>query len=402
MQFSIMKNIKEIVMHYRWFVGSGIVAAIACCAYFPSFGIVRHVAQNEFQSLTPWKCVGGCGAGGSGGTAADIKWIGTGVSGGLIDAEFMSSITAGENFEYKQLKSRFSYKPTYTTNLGLTIPIVSKLGSLQPQTNNDDKTEATAGMADIMVDFSKNIGMEGEYSLSLNLILPTGQYDVKRGKENSMQYLPTTLQRGGGIYNASLGLSRTIDVEKGLWIWEAFYSHPFAINFDGMNPFVNDKNDQYNDVYSRWNYMTDSQKKRFKYHFKAYGENDLGGYTPPAITAAVYYGSRKQQGYVHSFGAKASVPLAVAWVPDYSASTYDPKPDPNFKAWTITLHYGLEFSNEHYPFYIAVNKTICDKSTPNSNNAYDTKTLAKWDWPEWKDVLNNNWTLAVGIKSTMF
>jgi hypothetical protein len=148
--------------------------------------------------------------------------------------------------------------------------------------------------------------------------------------------------------------------------------------------------------------MTDSQKKRFKYHFKAYGENDLGGYTPPAITAAVYYGSRKQQGYVHSFGAKASVPLAVAWVPDYSASTYDPKPDPNFKAWTITLHYGLEFSNEHYPFYIAVNKTICDKSTPNSNNAYDTKTLAKWDWPEWKDVLNNNWTLAVGIKSTMF
>jgi len=379
---------------------AGAVITVVCVTTAVFF--THPYSMNSLESLTPWTCVGGCGAGGSGGTAADIKWIGTGVSGGLIDAEFMSSITAGENFEYKQLKSRFSYKPTYTTNFGLTIPIVSKLGSLQPLTSDDDKTEATAGMADIMVDFSKNIGMEGEYALSLNFTLPTGQYDVKRGKENSMQYLPTTLQRGGGIYNASLGLSHTIDVEKGLWIWEAFYSHPFAINFDGMNPFVNGKSDQYRDVYSRWDYMTDSQKKRFKYYFKAYGENDLGGYTPPAITAAVYYGSRKQQGYVHSFGAKASVPLAVAWIPDYSASTYDPKPDPNFKAWTLTLHYGLEFSNEHYPFYIAINKTICDKSTPNPNNVYDTKTLAKWDWPEWKDVLNNNWTLAVGIKSTMF
>jgi hypothetical protein len=395
-----VRNSKQVVLFVIMTV-IVVTAGIGCYSILHC-ETIAHYAVTELQSLTPWKCVGGCGAGGSGGTAADIKWIGTGVSGGLIDAEFMSSITAGENFEYKQLKSRFSYKPTYTTNFGLTIPIVSKLGSLQPQTNNDDKTEATAGMADIMVDFSKNIGMEGEYSLSLNLTLPTGQYDVKRGNENSMLYLPATLQRGGGIYSASLGLSRTIDVEKGLWIWEAFYSHPFAVNFYGKNQFVNTKSDQYGDIYRRWDIMTTSEKKRFKYYFKPYGENDLGGYTPPAITAAVYYGSRKQQGYVHSFGAKASVPFAVAWVPDYSASTYDPKPDPNFKAWTLTLHYGLEFSNEHYPFYIAVNKTICDKSTPNANNAYDTKTLAKWDWPEWKDVLNNNWTLAVGIKSTMF
>ena len=264
-------------------IGLATIAIVSVCALI--IGIGRNFyTKTSFNSLTPWKCVGGCGAGGSGGTAADIKWIGTGVTGGLIDAEFMSSITVGENFEYKQLKSRFSWKPTYTTNLGLTIPIVSKIGSLQPQTNYDDKTEATAGMADIMVDFSKNIGMEGEYSLSLNLTLPTGQYDVKRGKADGMLYLPTTLQRGSGVYNASLGISRTIDVEKGLWVVEAFYSHPFAINFDGMNPYVNDKSDQYGDVYSRWDNMTDSQKKRFKYHFKPYG-----GKRPWRLCASWYY-----------------------------------------------------------------------------------------------------------------
>jgi hypothetical protein len=388
----------------QWIVGSIVMVIVIGCIYVCTHRYFQQTVQGELQSLTPWKCVGGCGAGGSGGTAADIKWIGTGVTGGLIDAEFMSSITVGENFEYKQLKSRFSWKPTYTTNLGLTIPIVSKLGSLQPQTNYDDKTEATAGMADLMVDFSKNIGMEGEYSLSFNLTLPTGQYDVKRGNadKKAMLYLPTTLQRGSGVYNASLGLSRTIDVEKGLWVWEVFYSHPFAINFNGMNQFVNNGYNQYNDINNRWDFMTSAQKERFKYYFKPYGENDLGGYVPPSITASVFYGSRKQVGFVHSFGAKASIPLAVAWVPDYSASTYNPVPDPNFKAWSVTLHYGLEFSREHYPLYIAINKTICDKSTPDASNPYNTKTLAKWNLPEWKDVLNNNWTLAVGIKTTMF
>ena len=176
--------------------------------------------QAHLSSLTPWQCIGGCGAGGSGGTGAEVKWIGTGVSGGLIDAEVMGTSTIGENYRYQQIKTRLSWKPTWTTNLGLTVPIVSKIGSLQPATNWDDKTEVTGGLADLMVDFSKNVGMEGQYSLMLNLTLPTGQYDIKRGKENNMLYLPTTLQCGGGIYTASLGISndhRTSKKDCGSW-----------------------------------------------------------------------------------------------------------------------------------------------------------------------------------------
>ncbi len=355
-----------------------------------------------FRDVTPWQCVGGCGAGGAGGTAADIKWIGQGVRGGLIDVEVMGSLTLGQSFEYKQVKTRLSMKPTWSMNLGLTIPMVSKMGTLQPKTNFDDKTETTGGLADIMFDVSKNIGMEGEYSISLNITVPTGQYDVKRGRENEMLYLPTTLQRGGGVYNAVLGLSRTIDVDRGLWVVEGFFSYPFAINFNGKSKYVNNGKDQYNDIDARWELLTGEEKKRFQYHFKPYGENDLGGYTPPSITATVYYGNRRQMNYVHSYGAKVWIPLGVAWIPNYSAGRYDPMPDPNHKSWSVTLHYGLEFSRSEYPLYFAVNKTIWGRSALNQNNQYDEKTLAQMHAPDLKQLLNDNWTFALGIKATMF
>jgi hypothetical protein len=385
-----------------WIVWVSCAAVLCAAGFFLAHTILKQSRRAIHRAVTPWQAIGGCGAGGAGGTAADIKWIGQGVSGGLLDAEIMGSLTLGENYDYKQVKTRLSMKPTWSTGLGLTIPIVSKIGSLQPRTNYDDKTEQTAGIADMMLDFSKTLGAEGEYSLSINLTLPTGQYDVKRGKENEMLYLPTTLQRGGGIFNATVGLNRSMDVDKGLWIAEAFFSWPFAVNFHGKNQFINDNQDQYNAINSRWDLLSSDRKKRFEYVFKPYGENDLGGYIPPSITAALYYANRLQRGYVHSYGAKVWVPLGVAWVPDYSASSYNPTPDPNNKTWSITLHYGLEFSRQEYPFYLAINKTITSRSTPNSNDAYDEKSLAKWHGPDMKELINNNWIFGLGIKSTMF
>jgi hypothetical protein len=385
-----MKKVFKILL---LFIG---IAGISLGTYW------RLSVCRDLSSLTPWQCVGGCGAGGSGGTGAEVKWIGTGVSGGLIDAEVMGTSTIGENYRYQQIKTRLSWKPTWTTNLGLTVPIVSKIGSLQPATNWDDKTEVTGGLADMMVDFSKNVGMEGQYSLMLNLTLPTGQYDIKRGKENNMLYLPTTLQCGGGIFNASLGISRTTDVEKGLWIVEAYYNYPLAINFYGKNQFINSSPDQYNELNSRWELLSASEKKRFEYWFKPYGENDLGAYTPPSITAAVYYGYRGIEHYVHSFGAKLWVPFGVAWIPAFNASSYNPTPDPDNKTWSLTLHYGLEFSRPEYPIFISINKIIVSGSDKNfMKNAFDEAALRKWRTPDKNDLLDM-WTFAIGIKTTMF
>ena len=375
---------------------------VACLALLVFIhGLVRQ-DDGSLVSLTPWQCVGGCGAGGSGGTGADVKWIGNGVSGGIIDAEVIGSSSIGENFRYQQIKTRLSWKPTWTTNLGLTIPIVSKIGSLQPATNLDDKTEVTGGLADLMLDFSKNFGMAGENALLFNLTLPTGQYDIKRGRENEMEYVPTMLQCGSGIYTATLGLSRTRDVDRGLWIFEGYYSYPFAVNFHGKNQFINNNADQFNALNSRWDLLSPDDKKRFEYFFKPYGENDLGGYTPPSLTAAVYYGYRGMEHYVHSYGVKVWVPLGVAWIPGYFANSYNPTPDPDNKTWSITLHYGLEFSKPQFPIYLAINKVIISGSNKAAmQNPFDEAALRQWRWPDKKDLLNM-WTFAVGIKTTMF
>lgn len=346
---------------------------------------------------TPWQSIGGCGAGGSGGTAADIKWIGTGVQGGLINGEFIGSNTLSENYRYMQLKSRFSIKPTYSTDFGLSLPIVSKIGSLQPSARFDDRTEVSGGITDLMLDFSKSLGMEGQYSLQFNLTCPTGQYDIKRGRENTMLYLPTSLQRGSGVFQSSIGLTRTMDVDKGLWIVEGYYNHPFAVNVSGKNRFINDQPDQYNELNHKWDLLSDKQRERFQYYFKPYGENDLGGYVPPSISANIYFGYRGIPQYVHSFGAKTFIPLGVAWIPDFSASSYNPIPDPDFKAWTITLHYGLEFSRSDYPLYLSVNKLI--SSRPSA--AKDEKSLSEWNAPGIPELLNT-WTFAVGMKTSWF
>ncbi len=386
----------------KWLARAACIAVVCTTGFLSAYSLRGAFNDERCCSLTPWQCIGGCGAGGSGGTAADVKWIGKGVSGGLIDAEAIGSLTTGQSFEYKQVKTRLSMKPTWSTGLGLTIPIVSKIGSLQPKTNYDDKEEQTGGIADLMLDFSKTLGAGGEYSLSINITLPTGQYDIKRGKENEMLYLPVTLQCGSGIFNATLGLNRTIDVEDGLWVVEGFFSWPFAVNFYGKNQFVNNNQDQYNSINTRWDLLSEDQKKRFEYHFKPYGENDLGRYIPPSITAALYYGNRRQANYVHSWGAKIWIPLGVAWIPDYSANTYNPAPDPNNKTWSITLHYGFEFSRSEYPFYLSINKVLTSRSTPNPANPFDEKSLSKWHGPDMKELLHDNWIFALGIKSTMF
>ena len=183
---------------------------------------------------------------------------------------------------------------------------------------------------------------------------------------------------------------------------EAYYNYPFAINFYGKNQFINGNPDQYNELNSRWELLSASEKKRFEYWFKPYGENDLGAYTPPSITAAVYYGYRGIEHYVHSFGAKLWVPFGVAWIPAFNSSSYNPTPDPDNKTWSLTLHYGLEFSRPEYPIFISINKIIVSGSDKSDmKNAFDEAALRKWRTPDKNDLLNM-WTFAIGIKTTMF
>lgn len=334
--------------------------------------------------LTPWKGIGGCGAGGSGGGTGDgIRWIGNGVSGGLINLEVLPKYTLGKNFHYVTIAPRFSFKPTYTTNATLQVPVQSKTGGAQFQSNTPEVNRTTGGMGDLYADFSRTFGMSGEYSLMLALSFPTGQYDIKRVRDREPEFLPVSLQMGSGLYSGTLTFARSIDVEDGIWMFDVSYSHPFA-----LRPFSK-KNEFLDTYFSEYKDRTDN--KRFYYRAKAYGENDLGGYTPPSISATAYFGYRGYEGYVHSWGVMFGAPLGVAWIPSPIVNKYDPIPDPDHKAWSAALVYGLEFSKQKFPLFLAVSLPIHDIADPYGN----------WNGPDWKDF-RHQWTFAFGFKTSLF
>jgi hypothetical protein len=254
----------------RWPVFAAAAVLSAALLLWPGIG---PDARHEACSLVPWKNIGGCGAGGSGGLGGgNIKWIGRGVSGGLLDVQSITSVEIGQTRRNFASMQRLSFKPTFSSSIALSIPVLSKTAQFQPQTNLPSRTEVTGGVGDLLLDFSRTFGSIGQYAFMATLTLPTGQYDIKRGEETNQQYLSNILQLGGGVYAASLGLSYSRDFDRGILIADFLATHPFVINVSGTNNF----NDE---ASGGWGYDTDlmsgKEKQRFVYHFKPYGENDL-------------------------------------------------------------------------------------------------------------------------------
>jgi hypothetical protein len=346
--------------------------------------------------------VGGCGAGGSGGAGgATAKWIGRGVSGGLLDIQAMYSSSSTKTSVSNALELRFSIKPSYTSVLALTVPFESKTGSLQAQSNEYPITGLiNNGMGDLRVDYIGNFGLSGDLSYDFTLSLPTGSYTATYGKDNALTYLPTSLQLGAGIYNLSLDLGKTIDRDKSLVLFDLVYSYPFVVNFSGKNQYYSFNQQQLDE-------MTSSDKKRFSYYFKPYGESDLGGYTPPSLMASAYYGYKGMEDFVHSFGLMFSVPMGVTWIPSLKSTTeYNPTPDPDNQVWNATLCYGLEFSHSNFPIFIAAYLPIHAKTASASNaqagDVYNLKPMEDWTrGPDWNDVFHR-WSVFLGVKTFLF
>ena len=364
-------------------------AGVAAVAFYAGF-------NSPVTPATPWESIGGCGAGGSGGGSGDgIKWIGQGTSGGYLEAEVFAKYNVGQNFSAFSVNPHFSIKPTWDTKVGVSIPFMSHQGEVQYRSNQNPKDYTTGGLGDISFDFSKTIGSGGAASLSASLTIPTGQYDIKRGIDASKEILPSSFQKGGGLYSLTLGWDYSRDTDKGIWLYSLSYTHPFAMRlFSGENEF----NDSY------WKNIKNKDGDRFKYRFKPYGENDLGAFTPPSIGGSIAYGYRGRAGIVQSFGLNFSVPLGIAWIASEQANdgVYDPRPDPDHQAWSISLVYGIEFSNPDFPVFLAFSLPIHDKAGgADAKNEYSEKPMKEWNAPDWSDI-GQQWTIAVGVKGSFF
>ena len=90
---------------------SGFAAVLALHGYRDS----RHAPSEE---VAFWSNVGGCGSSGGGAAAGAGKWIGRGVSGGLVDVEVLSNKTLGGDYDYSSqaLSTTFHFPkhPEYT------------------------------------------------------------------------------------------------------------------------------------------------------------------------------------------------------------------------------------------------------------------------------------------------
>ena len=354
---------------------------------------VRYLDQLTTPVTTPWQSIGGCGAGGSGGGSGDgIRWTGNGVSGGLIDVELLTRYNFGQNFKTAMFTSRFSFKPVWTSMIAVTVPFSSKSGAVQYRSNQPEETRVTGGLGDLSFDYTRTFGAQGTYSLGIGVTVPTGQYDIKRGSDAAAEFLPISLQKGSGTYNASVLFDWTKDVENGIWLANASFYYPFAARFSGENEFLDTYFSAYKDS---------TNNRRFHYRFKPYGENDLGGFNPPSASLSLTYAYRGVEHFVHSWTVLFAAPFGVVWIPGEKAGQYDPRPDPDHKAWSSALVYGIEFSKSKFPVYLAFSLPLHDKPNTPGADEYDPKPLRKWDGPDFSDFLQQG-TIAIGIKSTMF
>src|SRR5512141_1792416 len=90
-------------------LGLGIALAVVACAIGVNIG--KQTAGAVMP--TPWNCVGGCGAGGSGGGSAGIRWVGEGVSGGRVRLECLPKYNIGENFSFLTMAPRLTVNLTW-------------------------------------------------------------------------------------------------------------------------------------------------------------------------------------------------------------------------------------------------------------------------------------------------
>ncbi len=383
-----MKN-KKLV-----YLTGGVISALMLLSMF--FFCKTDLVKNDLLSLqTPWQGIGGCGAGGSGGGGGGIaKWVGRGVTGGLLNLQAMGSTTFGQDFSYTTFNARFSMKPNWKTDVGLAIPVMSKTGKVQYRTNQPDKTHVTGGLGDLSIDGAYSFGGSGQYSINLSSSLPTGQYDIKRGTDFDKAFLTNSLQKGSGIFNPALGFSYTKDSDHGMLMVDLTYTNPVAMRlFSGENEFL--------DTYGFRGTGLKSDK-RFYYRFKPYGENDLGDYFPSSSTLGVTYAYRAHENRVQSIGFTFNVPFGVSWMHSEQVGGYDPRPDPDFKTWSATFQYGYEFSNEVFPVYFAFQLPLTAKrNTLNPSNEYDDKPLSKWRGPDWDSFLQTG-SIYLAFKSTFF
>lgn len=170
--------------------------------------------DDQQPVLASWGNVGGCGVSGATATAGGFKWIGRGVSGGLVDVQCIASRNT-----YLDGASSLSFSTRLGTNLGYKWSVAATVPFIYNQEDVDsfgvEKRAYLPGFGDLSFEATRKLGITNAHSLTLALTAPTGAHDaVRKGV-----ILPQRQQLGSGVMGASLTYEYTRDFDWGLMIF---------------------------------------------------------------------------------------------------------------------------------------------------------------------------------------
>lgn len=165
--------------------------------------------------LASWGDVGGCGVGGAATTGGGIKWVGRGVTGGLIDIQ----CTASQSFypdgaEQLTFSTRLAHNLTPKWTLAANIPFRYNVEEVL-DASDETRTAHLPGFGDVGLEVTRKLGITNAHSLTLSASFPSGAHDAVRHGV----VLPQRMQLGNGTVSAGMIYEHTRDAVWGIMIF---------------------------------------------------------------------------------------------------------------------------------------------------------------------------------------
>lgn len=330
-----------------------------------------------------WANIGGCGSSGGGAAAGAGKWVGRGVTGGLVDLETLSNTTVGGDYNYWSLANTFTFHwpshPNWTASLATTLK--SNSAEYEGYKVAEDLTSrmdrVTGGFGDLGLSVNRLFGNENEHSMSLSLSLPTGQHDIKRlhfkGQNiepDDVRYMSPFIQPGSGLYNLGLGYEYTKTKDWGLLVFGGSYASAWAWDNWGCRDGSELAGKTVNQKLLSCQAAGPSPLtwKVWELRHQPYGwEGDdpdwMHSYGAPGTGAtgadavSVYgYVGRNDEGSVENVGLTFTAPLAPTYYWEYGPGSNDNRVSSRIRTNDYILKFsaGLEISNPNFPLFLSI------------------------------------------------
>ncbi len=334
------------------------------------------------EEVAVWNNIGGCGSSGGGAAAGVGKWVGRGVSGGLVDLEVLSNKTLGGDYLYSSVAGsttlHFPAYPVWT--LGISTSWKSNTFEYEGYKVAADLTSrmerTTGGFGDLGFSVNRIFGNENEHSLGLSASLPTGQHNIKRlhfkGQNieaDDVRWMNPFVQPGTGFYNLGLSYEYTKTKDWGLLVFGGSYSSAFVWENQGCRdglPTTTSVNDRVLScqaanpsplTFKVW------QLRHQPFYFENPNPNWVNSYGAPGTGATsadglglFAYIGRKEESSTQNLGLTLSVPLAPTYYWEYGPGTDNSRMSTRIRTndFTLKISTGLEITNPNFPIFLSL------------------------------------------------